>query len=157
MQTANILGLLIEKTGLRVPVSYLYKKFSIPEPEGSEEIAAPRPANAGMGAMAFKETPPAILTGLKNEDTASFGTQKHIDSLADAALRYSADSFEKMFSPILKLLDRADSLEQLRDLMESEKEAAALFSAMPDADLEALLQKAMVYANLAGRLIENED
>ena len=36
MQTANILGLLIEKTGLRVPVSYLYKKFSIPEPEGSE-------------------------------------------------------------------------------------------------------------------------
>ena len=62
-----------------------------------------------------------------------------------------------MFSPILKLLDRADSLEQLRDLMESEKEAAALFSAMPDADLEALLQKAMVYANLVGRLIENED
>ncbi len=41
--------------------------------------------------------------------------------------------------------------------MESEKEAAALFSAMPDADLEALLQKTMVYANLAGRLIENED
>ena len=154
MQTANILGLLIEKTGLRVPVSYLYKKFSIPEPEGSEEIAAPRPVNAGMGTMAFKETPPAILTGLKNE---AFGTQEHIDSLADAALRYSADGFEKMFSPILKLLDRADSLEQLRDLMESEKEAAALFSAMPDADLEALLQKAMVYANLAGRLIENED
>ena len=157
MQTANILGLLIEKTGLRVPVSYLYKKFSIPEPEGSEEIAAPRPVNAGMDTMAFKETPPAILTGLKNEAAAPFGTQEHIDSLADAALRYSADGFEKMFSPILKLLDRADSLEQLRDLMESEKEAAALFSAMPDADLEALLQKAMVYANLAGRLIENED
>lgn len=156
MQTANILGLLIEKTGLRVPVSYLYKKFSIPEPEGSEEIAAPRPANTGMGAMAFKETPPAILTGLKNE-AAPFGTQEHIDSLANAALRHSADGFEKMFSPILKLLDHADSLEQLRDLMESEKEAAALFSAMPDADLEALLQKAMVYANLAGRLIENED
>ena len=48
MQTANILGLLIEKTGLRVPVSYLYKKFSIPEPEGSEEIAATRPVNAGI-------------------------------------------------------------------------------------------------------------
>jgi len=156
MQTANILDLLIGKIGLRVPVSYLYKKFSIPEPEGSEEIAAPRPANAGMGIMAFKETPPAILTGLKNE-AAPFGTQAHIDSLANAALRHSADGFEKMFSPILKLLDRADSLEQLRDLMESEKEAAALFSAMPDADLEALLQKAMVYANLAGRLIENED
>ena len=107
--------------------------------------------------MAFKETPPTILTGLKKESADPFSTQAHIDSLADAALRHSADGFEKMFSPILKLLDRVDSLEQLRELMESEKEAAALFSAMPDADLGALLQKAMVYANLAGRLIENED
>lgn len=32
-QMANILGTLIQQTGLRVPTSYLYKKFSIPEPE----------------------------------------------------------------------------------------------------------------------------
>ena len=155
LQTANILGLLIEKTGLRVPTSYLYKKFSIPEPEGDEEIAAPRPQNAGTPPLSFKQTPAARLIDLKNEPAAAFGTQEHIDKLADAAVRQSADIFPAMFEPILKLLDRADSLEQLRELMEDDKEVSALFNSMPDADLQELLQKSMVYANLAGRMIED--
>lgn len=157
MQTANILGLLIEKTGLRVPVSYLYKKFSIPEPEGDEEIAAPRPVNAGMGMAAFKQDAPPSLINLKNEGAAPFGAQERIDKLADTAAAQSTGIFPEMFAPVLKLLDRADSLEQLRELMESDEEVAALYNSMPDAGLEALLQKAMTYANLEGRALEDGD
>lgn len=157
MQTANILDLLIGKIGLRVPVSYLYKKFSIPEPEGEEEIAAPRPANAGVAEMAFRQEPPAPLVNLKHEAAAPFGTQEYIDGLADAALSQSADGFEKMCSPILKLLDRAESLEQLRTLMENDKDVMELYHLMDESKIESLLQKAMVYANLAGRSIEHGD
>ena len=35
-QTATVIGTLIREAGLKVPTSYIYKKFSIPKPEGDE-------------------------------------------------------------------------------------------------------------------------
>lgn len=154
LQTANILGALVEKTGLRVPVSYIYKKFSIPEPEDGEEIAAPR-ANAGMGAAAFKEMPETPLISLKKEAAAPHGAQDRIDRIADTALRQGAGCFHKLFAPVLKLVDSANSLEQLREALEDEESVAALYRAMDTKALEMLLQKVMAYANLEGRVLED--
>ena len=53
-QTATILGTLIEKVGLRVPTSFVYKKFSIPEPEEGEEIAKPTYGGGMGGVLPFK-------------------------------------------------------------------------------------------------------
>ena len=60
-----------------------------------------------------------------------------------------------MFAPVLKLLDRTDSLEQLREMMEDEEAVAALYRSMNTKALETLLQKAMACANLEGRALED--
>ena len=153
-QTANILDVLIGKIGLRVPTSYIYKKFSIPEPEADEEVAAPRAA-AGPGVLPFKQEPPAPTIALKAGADAGPGTQAHIDRLADAAVRRGAGSFKKAFAPILKIIENAGSLEELRDMMEDEKAVAELYKAMDVTQAEELLQKVMVYANLEGRALED--
>ena len=60
-----------------------------------------------------------------------------------------------MIEPILKFVDRAESLEQLRDMIEDDITAAALYDDMDDSALETLLQQAMIYANLEGRSMED--
>jgi phage gp29-like protein len=155
-ETAEIIGTLIEKTGLKIPTSYLYKKFSIPKPEDGDEIA--KPSYAGI--LPFKLGPEAAaqlaLTqlALKTEKEPELGTQEHIDKLADAAIRKGAGSFKKAFRPVLKLLEKAQSLEELREMMEDDKAVAELYKAMDISQVEELLQKVMLYADLEGRLIE---
>lgn len=150
-QTANILGTLIEKTGLKVPTSYIYKKFSIPKPEGDEEVATPSPPQiGGYGGMQLKQLE------LKEPSTAPIGTQQRIDKLADVAVKRSAGSFKKAFSPVLKMIEKAGSLEELRDMMEDDKQVASLLDQMDVSQVEELLQKVMLYADLEGRVVNNE-
>ena len=79
-QTATVIGTLIREAGLKVPTSYIYKKFSIPEPEADEEIAKPSFQGGGM-ALPFKQLP------LKADTEPELGTQEHIDKLAAAAVK----------------------------------------------------------------------
>lgn len=153
-QTAQILDTLVGKVGLKVPVSYIYKKFSIPEPEADEEVAAPPAQNAGPAPFAFKEKPSAAAIALKAGAESGPGTQEHIDQLADAAVRRSAGAFKKAFGPVLKLVEKAGSLEELRDTMEDDKAVASVFGEMDVTDVEELLQKVMLYADLEGRAAE---
>ena len=147
-QTATILGTLIEKTGLRVPTSFIYKKFSIPEPEAAEEIAKPSFQGGGM-ALPFKQLP------LKADTEPELGTQEHIDKLAAAAVKQGAGSFKRAFAPVLKIVEKANSLEELRDIMQDDAAVAELYAAMDVSDVEDLLQKVMTYADLEGRAREN--
>ncbi len=147
-QTATILGTLIEKTGLRVPTSFIYKKFSIPEPEADEEIAKPSFQGGGM-ALPFKQLP------LKADTEPELGTQEHIDKLAAAAVKQGAGSFKRAFAPVLKIVEKANSLEELRDIMQDDAAVAELYAAMDVSDVEDLLQKVMTYADLEGRAREN--
>ena len=148
-QTATIISTLIQQTGLQVPTSYLYKKFSIPKPEPGEEIA--RPTNyvappMGGGAMPLKQLP------LKQEEPEPPpGTQAHIDKLTDAVVARSGAAFEKAFSPIAELVDKAESLEALKAALQDDKTVAALYGSMDVGDVEDLLQKVMIYAELEGR------
>ena len=151
-QTATILGTLIEKVGLRVPTSFVYKKFSIPEPEEGEEIAKPTYGGGMGGVLPFKSD---ALLSLKAGADAPIGTQQHIDRLAAAALRKGAGSFKRAFEPVLKMIENADSLEQLRELMEDDTAVAELYAAMDVSEVEELLQKVMLYADLEGRVVED--
>ena len=154
-QTANIIGTLIEKVGLKVPTSYLYKKFSIPKPEGDEEIASPPQPNAGLGGLPFRQTTPEGAISLKAGTEPGYGTQERIDRLADVAVKKSAGTFQKAFGPILKLFEKAESLEELRDMMEDADTVAEVFKAMDIGDVEELLQRVMVYADLEGRTLDH--
>ena len=154
-QTATIIGTLVNEVGLRVPTSFIYKKFSIPEPEADEEVAAPRPTSAGMTGLPFKKEPGPTQIALKAEDDDGIGTQQHIDKLASAAVRHGAGSFKRAFGPVLKIIEKAESLEELRDMMEDDKAVAELYAAMDVSEVEELLQKVMLYADLEGRVLEN--
>lgn len=156
-ETAEIVGTLIEKTGLKIPTSYLYKKFSIPKPEEGDEIATPSFSGAA-GMFPFKQLDQATQLALTQlalkagaEQEPEPGTQAHIDKLADAAVKKGAGSFKKAFAPVLKLLEKAQSLEELRDMMEDDKAVAELYAAMDVSQVEELLQKVMLYADLEGR------
>lgn len=154
-QTANIIGTLIEKTGLKIPTSYIYKKFSIPKPEGGEEIAQPPQPGAGFGGLPFKQMPPMGAISFKAGAEPGRGTQERIDCLADAAIKRSAGTFKKAFGPVLKLIEKAGSLEELRDMMQDTDTVAKVFKEMDVTEVEELLQKVMVYANLEGRALEH--
>lgn len=156
-QTATVIGTLIREAGLKVPTSYIYKKFSIPKPEGDEEVATPpgqTAQGAGFGPFSFKAQPGEPIA-LKAEDGAGHGTQERVDRLAAAATRKSAGAFKKAFGPVLKKIENAASLEELRDMMEDEKAVAELFGEMDVSEVEELLQKVMLYANLEGRAAED--
>lgn len=156
VQTAGILGTLIEKTGLKVPTSYIYKKFSIPKPEAGEEIAAPNfAAGQGGGYSGMQLVREADQLALAREAGAPLGTQPHIDRLANAAVKKGARCFEKTFSPVLKLIAEAESLEELREMMENDQKVASLFQAMDISKAEELLQKVMLYADLEGRVVKD--
>lgn len=154
-QTATIIGTLVNEVGLRVPTSFIYKKFSIPEPEADEEVAAPRSTSAGLTGLPFKKEPNPAQIALKAEGDGGVGTQQHIDKLASAAVRHGAGSFKRAFGPVLKIIEKAESLEELRDMMEDNKAVAELYAAMDVSEVEELLQKVMLYADLEGRVLEN--
>ena len=154
-QTATIIGTLVNEVGLRVPPSFIYKKFSIPEPEADEEVAAPRSTSAGLTGLPFKKEPNPAQIALKAEGDGGVGTQQHIDKLASAAVRHGAGSFKRAFGPVLKIIEKAESLEELRDMMEDNKAVAELYAAMDVSEVEELLQKVMLYADLEGRVLEN--
>lgn len=153
-QTAQILGMLIEKTGLQVPTSFIYKKFSIPKPEPDEEIAVPRSVGSERGLLPFRMDP-AARVALKADEENEPGSQQRIDRLADAAVRKGAGSFKRAFSPVLKMIENANSLDELRSMMEDEKTVAGLYRSMDASEVEALLQKVMLYADLEGRVSEH--
>ena len=96
MQTANVVGTLVEKTGLPVPLSYLYKKFSIPEPEDGEAIATPSYAQQAAGPVLPFKAQPRRYVALKGGGP---GTQEHIDRVTAAALKRGAKSWRKAFAP----------------------------------------------------------
>ena len=135
-----------------VPTSFVYKKFSIPEPEEGDEIAKPTYGGGMGGVLPFKSD---ALLSLKAGADAPIGTQQHIDRLAAAALHKGVGSFKRAFEPVLKMIENADSLEQLRELMEDDTAVAELYAAMDVSEVEELLQKVMLYADLEGRVVED--
>ena len=70
-------------------------------------------------------------------------------------MRHGAGSFKRAFGPVLKIIEKAESLEELRDMMEDNKAVAELYAAMDVSEVEELLQKVMLYADLEGRVLEN--
>lgn len=146
VQLSDILGTLTEKLGLKIPTSYIYKKFSIPRPEDGEEVAVPYPTPA----VSAPDAPPLALKAPIPTDR-----QARSDALADSAIRAGGPAFEAAIAPVLALVEGAKSLEDIMAALEDNEQAAKIFQDMNAGQLETLLQKAMLYANLEGRAIEN--
>ena len=147
-ETAEIIGTLIEKTGLKIPTSYIYKKFGIPKPEKGEEVATPTLPSPVVPIPYKADTTQYMV--LKSEEQP--GTQQRIDILADTVVAKGSGAFRKAFDPVLKVIEKAGSLEELKDMFDNDKQIEELFSEMDISGVEELLQKAMIYADLEGRV-----
>lgn len=111
-QTATVIGTLIREAGLKVPTSYIYKKFSIPKPEGDEEIATPatQAQGAGIGPFSFKATAPETPIALKAGGAAGHGTQERIDQLAAAATKKAPERSRRRSALFSRLLRKPRAL-----------------------------------------------
>ena len=82
--------------------------------------------------------------------------QSDIDALADEATKQSLSIFDKIFEPVRQLLADAKSLEDIKEQFESDDFVEKLYEELDASELEELLQKSMFYADMLGRMKENE-
>lgn len=155
-QTADIYGKLICDIGLKIPTNHLYKKFSIPKPEDGEEIASPPSINQSQ--MTLKDNLKILSNKESNENVTALNKkyQNTIDDLADVTAYESGKVFEKVFQPILERLNKCNSLDELKEQLQSDKFVENLYKEMDIRELDELLQKSMFYADMLGRMKENE-
>ena len=151
-ETVDIYKTLIVDMGLSVPTAHIYKKFSIPKPEDGEEIATPKSISSTLPDEATKQ----LANKVTNNDNVSKEFQLAIDLMADNATTESAKIFDKMFEPLKKIIDNAESLEEIKQQLEDDKVLSELYQGMSDAELNDMLQKVMFCADIVGRLKENE-
>ena len=105
--------------------------------------------------LPFRAGAPASRIALRRAAPGDPGTQQHIDRLANAAIQRGAASWRRAFEPVLEVVRQAQSLEELKDRLESEEGAAELLMLMDTTDVEELLQRTMLLADLEGRVMED--
>lgn len=167
-ETADIYKTLICDISLPIPLAHLYKKFSIPKPENGEEVAKPITVNSlPLTSQPMQQASPLNTEVIENdvdveavqckeEHNPTVEGQKEIDSLATEAIKRNVGVFQKMFSPVLKMLSEAESLDDLKKKFENDNFVEELCSKMEISDFEELLQRAMFFADLRGRMMEDE-
>jgi phage gp29-like protein len=126
--------------GMRIPARYAYQKLKIPEPEGDEPIliasqpapldqppatAAARVKLAALASQAEQLTPPEMMVDRLAQDTAGPG--------------------RAWMDKIMAMVDTAESLEQLRDML------ANAYGDLPSEDMTNVMALAFAAADLAGR------
>ena len=75
-----------------------------------------------------------------------------MEDITAAAVKQSAGLYKKLFAPVLTMVDGANSLEELKQGFENEKFIEKLAKSMDISDLDALMQRSMIYADLEGRV-----
>lgn len=135
----------LSESGLKIPTSHIYKKFSIPKPESGEEVL--RNTSTTINASQVQQTE---LKALKDNTSTS---QNKVDELADAVTKHSQRMFQEMYEPILKLMDNCESLEEVKATLEDKNKVQKLYEQMDSKEFEALIEKALYISNLIGRTV----
>ena len=138
-EMSQIFKTLICDIGLKVPTSFLYKKFSIPKPERNEEITQPIEQNEMVANKVAKEK----------------DYQGEVDLVVDKLSISSKDSFKKLFEPLMGELETNDDLMKLKEKFEDEKYMEEIYSKMDEKEIEDLLFKGMFIADIFGRMKEH--
>ncbi len=140
---------ILDRTSVKIPRTWFYKEFKIPEPKDNEAVIE---GAAGLGArlpIAAKASGPELRTVVAAMQDAQDPTP--IEPLAERMSIEAAPTMEAMLTRIRELVDTAPSLEALRDaLLES-------FGTLPAGDLAKVMQAGFAVAALAGRNDVAED
>lgn len=130
------------RIGLEVPKRHFYETYGYPVPEEGEETVG------GRQAQPANETPQRTAPDKKPASFAE-GTGPTGDAADVIAGRLAAEASPLAdalyMAPLKRLVDKAESLEDLRDGI------LDLYGEMPPADLGAVISRAMMLAELSGR------
>lgn len=134
-EKAEWVGALLDRS-VEMPLAWLRKEFKIPEPENGEAVvggqaAVPLAAKLGVRRVAARVATP--------EDPTP------IEPLADRLSQEAAPTLEVWLARIRDLVDKAESMEALRDAL------LASFGNLPADDLAKVMQAGFAVAALAGR------
>lgn len=133
------------KMGLKIPSSFLYQKFAIPKPEENEEILSMVHSSKEEQEEPFKQY--SLKQAVEEEESR----QQKVDHMIAVSSKLSEQILEEMIQPILKLVDNANSLEQIKQAFEDEKKVSQLYQAMNQTSLEDLLEQGMLLSHMLGR------
>lgn len=153
-ETVQIYDKLIDM-GLKISTDHIYKKFRVPKPVEGEEVAK----KSTMSEMQFKneiEAKGYKSKGILQAEQKEASYQKEVDMLADKAASISGGLFTSMFEPLQKEIADAVSLAELKAKLDDPRYIEKLYGDMDEQDLERLLQKSMFFADLMGRVMEND-
>ncbi len=142
---------ILQKMGLKIPVSYVYETYGIPEAGDGDEVltpiqggAAPDAGNAstGGGDSAFAE-------GGKRLASDAHLLASRADVIAELAARLHQDApSDALMAPVMKLVENAGSYDDIREGIQK------LYKQMPADRMGAIMQRAFAAAELAGRAME---
>ncbi|MDA8257951.1 MAG: DUF935 domain-containing protein [Betaproteobacteria bacterium] len=122
--------------GMRIPAKWAHEKLSIPEAKDGEEVlaaASPAPVATARAALKFRPV-----------GQASNPPQTQ-DDLTDALDAQGQPAIEDMINQIREMVDKADSLAQLRDWL------LDAYAGMDSSKLQQIMALGIATANLAGR------
>lgn len=128
--SADGLGKLVDM-GMRIKKKWAHEKFMIPEAEEDDEV---------LERIAQPAAQPAFPGPAFSENGRDI-----VDAQADKFDEVSAVEFKKILEPIKRLVETADSLEEIRDGL------IKLYPDMDEKGFAGLLQQALTAATLAGR------
>lgn len=138
-KAVDILDKLINKVGLKVSTNYIYKKFSIPKPEDTEDTAKGEKQEVSM---------------LANKLSLK-GAQDEVDDLVEIAKIESQPLFKEQFKALKKAVDKCSSLEELQAILEDEDKVYAICKEMQNKSFENLLKGSLINAYLMGQVRED--
>lgn len=134
---------ILDRTTVKIPRTWFYKEFKIPEPKDGEAVIE---GGAGIGAglpIAAKSRQAGLRMLVASGQTAVDPTP--IEPLVERMSIEAAPAIEAMLARIRELVDTAPSLEALRDSL------LASFGDLPSDDLAKVMQAGFAVAALAGR------
>jgi len=131
----------LAEVGMQIPVSWAHEKLRIPRPDGNEPVLSVTKATAPA------PSPTALEKGALR---AGSGTQprspaRYAGAAADRLEADGAAAIGAMFDTIAALVARAESLEQLRDLL------LEAYGDMPTDAMARVMEVGLSAAELAGR------
>lgn len=122
--------------GMRIPAKWAYGKLNIPEPDDGDEVLTVGTSPAVTPARA----------ALKYTPVADVVTPPQVQNLLTSALDEQAQpAVADLVNQVRELVDKADSLEQLRDWL------LDAYEGIDNTRLQQIMALAMATANLAGR------
>lgn len=90
--------------GLPISTEHIYNKFNIPKPEKGEEL---------LKSSKFP-TDDIAVSDMEQESLKDMPEQEQIDILTDEARKQTEQIFQKMMEPVLKMVDKYESLDALQ-------------------------------------------